>query len=279
MSVLSRGTGGQISFRDWVGIGADEYAYVAPDPLDPNVVYGGRLTRWDRRTGQTQNVAPEPLRSGRYRTLRTAPVVFHRADPRLLLFATNVLWATRDGGATLVGDLARPLARAPGRAGEHRRLSHRRPRHDAPARRDLQRRRQPEGRPDDLGGHRRRPRPCDAQRRHNVDGRDAARHDRVGQSGADRRRAGRCEHGLYRGQRLPQGRPAAARLPHARRRAHLDGDQRRPRGPGERGARRPEAARACSSPGPSGRSTSPSTTARTGGRCARTSPPRPCATS
>ena len=34
IGIASRGNGGQISFRDWIGVGADEYAYIAPDPLD-----------------------------------------------------------------------------------------------------------------------------------------------------------------------------------------------------------------------------------------------------
>ncbi|MFN8692345.1 MAG: WD40/YVTN/BNR-like repeat-containing protein, partial [Cyclobacteriaceae bacterium] len=80
IGVASRGPGGQISFRDWMGVGADEYAYVVADPKDANIIYGGRLTRFDKRTGQSQNVAPEALRSGKYRLLRTLPVLFHPAD-------------------------------------------------------------------------------------------------------------------------------------------------------------------------------------------------------
>jgi len=98
IGTASRGNGGQISFRDWVGIGADEYAYVAPDPQDPNIIYGGRVVRFNKRTGQTQNVAPEALRSGKYRGVRTMPLLFHPADPTMLLFATNVLWRTTTGG-------------------------------------------------------------------------------------------------------------------------------------------------------------------------------------
>ncbi len=94
----SRGNGGQISFRDWIGIGADEYAYVAPDPLNPDIIYGGRVVRFNKSTGQAQNVAPEALRSGKYRILRTMPLLFHPADPKMLLFATNVLWKTTSGG-------------------------------------------------------------------------------------------------------------------------------------------------------------------------------------
>jgi photosystem II stability/assembly factor-like uncharacterized protein len=98
IGIASRGNGGQISFRDWIGVGADEYAYVAPDPSDPNIIYGGRVMRFDRRTGQAQNVAPEALRSGKYRILRTMPLLFHPADSKTLLFATNVLWKTTTGG-------------------------------------------------------------------------------------------------------------------------------------------------------------------------------------
>lgn len=98
IGVASRGPGGQLSFRDWMGVGADEYAYVAPDPLNPDIVYGGRVMRFNKKTGQSQNVAPEAVRSGRYRILRTMPLLFHPADPTMLLFATNVLWKTTNGG-------------------------------------------------------------------------------------------------------------------------------------------------------------------------------------
>ena len=117
----SRGNGGQISFRDWMGVGADEYAYVAPDPLNPDVVYGGRVVRFNKRTGQTQNVAPEALRSGNYRMLRTLPLLFHPADPTMLLFATNVLWMTTTGGESwevMSPDLSRVHPEVPENIGD-----------------------------------------------------------------------------------------------------------------------------------------------------------------
>lgn len=96
--VLSRGDDGQITFREWHPVGVEEYGYVAPDPLDPDIIYGGKVTRYDRRTGDRQNVGPVPLRDGDYRTVRTAPVLFSPVDPRTLFFASNTLWKTRDGG-------------------------------------------------------------------------------------------------------------------------------------------------------------------------------------
>ena len=49
--VASRGNDGQITFRDWHPVGVEEYGYAAPDPLNPDIVYGGKVTRYDRRTG------------------------------------------------------------------------------------------------------------------------------------------------------------------------------------------------------------------------------------
>ena len=79
-------------------IGVEEYGYVAPDPLDPNIIYGGKLTRFDKRTGHVQNIMPEAVRSGKYRFLRTAPVIFSPVDKRSLFFAGNVLFKTTTGG-------------------------------------------------------------------------------------------------------------------------------------------------------------------------------------
>ncbi len=123
IGTASRGNGGQISFRDWMGVGADEYAYVAPDPKDPNIVYGGRVTRFDKRTGQSQNVAPEALRTGEYRMLRTLPLMFHPADLNTLLFATNVLWKTTSGGnqwEIISPDLTRQQTEVPVSIGDFR---------------------------------------------------------------------------------------------------------------------------------------------------------------
>ena len=98
--VSSRSNDGRITFHDWHPAGIEEYGYAAPDPLDPDIVYGGKVTRYDRRTGQVQNVEPKPLRSSQtgYRVLRTEPLMFSPVDPHKLYFATNTLWLTTNGG-------------------------------------------------------------------------------------------------------------------------------------------------------------------------------------
>ena len=96
--ISSRGRDGAINFRDWHPVALEEYGYAAPDPLDPDIIYGGKLTRYDRRTGQAQEILPKPFRSPEFRMLRTQPVIFSPVDPHLLFFAANTLWKTRDGG-------------------------------------------------------------------------------------------------------------------------------------------------------------------------------------
>jgi len=96
---------------------------VAADPRDADVVYGGRLTRYDRRTGQVQDVSPRPLRGADYRVLRTQPVLFSPLDPQLLYFASNTLWKTSDGGShweAISPDLTRRSWAVPANVGKYR---------------------------------------------------------------------------------------------------------------------------------------------------------------
>ncbi len=122
--VSSRGDDGEITFREWHPVGVDEYGYAAPDPNDPDIVYGGRgVTRYDRRTGQVQSVGPKPLRSSDLRTLRTAPVVFSPVDTRILYFAGNTLWKTSDRGQhwqQISPDLSRKTWEVPASVGKYR---------------------------------------------------------------------------------------------------------------------------------------------------------------
>ena len=118
--VLSRGNDGQITFRDWHPVGAEEYGYIAPDPLHPNLVYGGKLTRFDWNTGQVQNIAPEPVRSGQYRFVRSMPLIFSPVDPHILYYAGNVVFKTLNGGdswQTISPDLTRERWDMPGSLG------------------------------------------------------------------------------------------------------------------------------------------------------------------
>src|SRR4029434_2559513 len=56
--VSSRGNDGQITFREWHPVAVEEYGYAVPDPKDPNIVFGGKVTRYDRRMAQNANLSP-----------------------------------------------------------------------------------------------------------------------------------------------------------------------------------------------------------------------------
>jgi photosystem II stability/assembly factor-like uncharacterized protein len=111
--IASRGNDGEITFRDWHPVGVIEYGYVAPDPLDPDVIYGGgrsEVSKFHWSTGEVQNITPIPLRSSKYRFDRTEPLMFSPLDSHTLYFASNVLFKTTDGGnswQTISSDLTR----------------------------------------------------------------------------------------------------------------------------------------------------------------------------
>jgi photosystem II stability/assembly factor-like uncharacterized protein len=98
VGIASRGNDGAITFRDWHPVGAEEYGYVIADPLDANIIYGGKISKYDKRTGQVQDISPDVLHSDKYRFLRTAPMMFSPIDKKTLFFAGNVLFKTQDKG-------------------------------------------------------------------------------------------------------------------------------------------------------------------------------------
>ena len=120
VGIASRSDYGAITFRDWHPIGIEEYGYVAPDPLHPDILYGGKFTKFDRRTGQVQDVSPWVIRTGKYRLNRSQPVIFSPVDPHILYFGSNVLFKTVNGGHSweeISPDLTRADPGVPGTLG------------------------------------------------------------------------------------------------------------------------------------------------------------------
>jgi photosystem II stability/assembly factor-like uncharacterized protein len=121
--ISSRGNDGEVTLRDWHPVATIEYGYVAPDPLDPDIIYGGgrnEVSKYHWSTGQAQNVTPIPVRSQKYRTNRTEPTLFSPIDPHILYFSSNVLFKTTDGGQswqTISPDLTRENPGVPASVG------------------------------------------------------------------------------------------------------------------------------------------------------------------
>ena len=121
LCTVSRSHSGTISSRDWrpIGVGGESH-YVAPDPLDSNILYGGSfgaaVGKYNLTTGETQDIAPSLAHPGNYRRTWTLPTVFSPRDPHELYFSTQVLFRTKDGGNTwqvLSPDLTREDPGAP----------------------------------------------------------------------------------------------------------------------------------------------------------------------
>jgi photosystem II stability/assembly factor-like uncharacterized protein len=110
VSTASRGDTGSITFRDWYSVGAGESGYIAPDPSDPNIVYGGDtyggLHRYDHRTGQSQTISPAASSSfgdiahAELRFTWTSPLVFSPQDSHVLYFGSQYLLRSNDQGSS-----------------------------------------------------------------------------------------------------------------------------------------------------------------------------------
>ena len=65
--VDSRSNDGEITFHDWHPVNIQEYGVAAPDPKNPDLVFGSERTNvslYNRKTGQTTYVGPPPESRG-----------------------------------------------------------------------------------------------------------------------------------------------------------------------------------------------------------------------
>ena len=97
--VPSRTDFGMITYRDWFSSGSFESSFIAPDPLNPDMIYSvgwyGNVIRMDHATGQAATMFISP---SNYRTSWETPLTFSPRDPRTLLFGAQYLLKTTDGG-------------------------------------------------------------------------------------------------------------------------------------------------------------------------------------
>ncbi|MGH9475775.1 MAG: VPS10 domain-containing protein [Terriglobales bacterium] len=101
VAVASRGKLGEITPFDWYPLPAGEAGSVAPDPLNPNVIYIGGLesllVKVVRPMWTVQDVSPGG--NGKvYREFTNPPISFLPQDAHVMLFGTQYVSLTRDGG-------------------------------------------------------------------------------------------------------------------------------------------------------------------------------------
>ena len=105
LAILSRSPYRGINMFSWHPIDpGGESEYIAPDPLNPSIIFGGSfdtgVTRYNLMTHENQDVTPTLAHPGVYRSTWTLPLVFSPTDPHLLYFGAQKLFETRDGGRT-----------------------------------------------------------------------------------------------------------------------------------------------------------------------------------
>ncbi|HEY7289623.1 MAG TPA: hypothetical protein VH583_07290 [Vicinamibacterales bacterium] len=111
--VRTRGRFATITMRDWEPLCAGgESGYTAPDPVHPDLVFGGTVTRCNVETGDAKNVTPEVNLPATARHTWTNPLVFSLAgDRHSLYFGDQFLFKTTDHGehwTRISDDLTRP---------------------------------------------------------------------------------------------------------------------------------------------------------------------------
>ena len=81
-----------ISMHHWTGLCAGgESGYTAPDPMHPDILFGGTVEKCNVVTGETKNVTPEKPQEGvTYRHAWTQPLVFSHGRRARALFRQPV---------------------------------------------------------------------------------------------------------------------------------------------------------------------------------------------
>ena len=111
VSIASRSDDGAIGPTDWYPVAGGESGYLAPQPGDPDVVFGGTnmgtLTRYDYRTRQARDVSVwlnnydgYAARDVPHRFQWTFPIGFSPHDPHTLYVAAQRVFKTTDGGGS-----------------------------------------------------------------------------------------------------------------------------------------------------------------------------------
>ena len=107
--IASRTNGGGITERDWTTGAGCESAWMAFDPGDPSLVYGGCYQGYievlDTKTRETKDVQAYPSlnlaippREMKYRFNWNAPIVVSPHDPKTIYHGGNVLLRSTNGG-------------------------------------------------------------------------------------------------------------------------------------------------------------------------------------
>jgi photosystem II stability/assembly factor-like uncharacterized protein len=109
ISIASRTNGRGITWKDWHSVAGGESAYIAFDPNNPEVIYGGtyqgNITKWTKSSNTHKlikeypelglSIAPKDFK---YRYNWNAPIISSHYDRNTIYHTGNVVFKTTDGG-------------------------------------------------------------------------------------------------------------------------------------------------------------------------------------
>ena len=109
IAILSRTNDNGIDWKDWYSVAGCESAYLAFDPKNPEVVFGGCyqgiIEKWVKASREGKPIKEYPeLSLGnvpedfKYRYNWNAPIIADPFDPSIIYHAGNVVFRTEDGG-------------------------------------------------------------------------------------------------------------------------------------------------------------------------------------
>jgi photosystem II stability/assembly factor-like uncharacterized protein len=121
VSIASRTNSAGITENDWHSVGGGESGYLAATPSNPPVVFGGSyfglMTRYDERTGDSQNITVWPDYNGgrtaaevKYRFQWTYPIIVSPHDGNTVYTGAQFVFRSTNGGRsweTISPDLTR----------------------------------------------------------------------------------------------------------------------------------------------------------------------------
>ena len=111
IKIKSATAGSYIGGDSWYPVAGGEAGYIVPDPLNPDITYGGeydgQLSTFNKKTDQYRIVSVYPeMHSGegaiveKYRFNWTMPITFSPHNPKMMYATSNIVHRTIDGGQT-----------------------------------------------------------------------------------------------------------------------------------------------------------------------------------
>lgn len=109
IAIASRTNGGGIDWKDWYSVAGGESAFLAFDPDQPDIVYGGvyqgLLAKWDKKTNEEKLIMQYPElglsiapKDAKYRHNWNAPLITSSHDRRTIYHAGNMVFKSTDEG-------------------------------------------------------------------------------------------------------------------------------------------------------------------------------------